>query len=120
VSFASTEHPAEVARVLDYLTSEDILLEFSQRTLFIPGHLGLIAKGVEYPASNDALNVALAEIPKITPQAYALQYSPFTFVLNPEIRDRLSQVIVGELTLDQAIELIQEKIDTAVAEAAAS
>jgi hypothetical protein len=49
-----------------------------------------------------------------------LQYSPFTFVLNPEIRDRLSQVIVGELTLDQAIELIQEKIDTAVAEAAAS
>lgn len=118
VSFAGTEHPEEVARVMDYLTSEEVLAEFSQRTLFIPGHLGLVEAGIEYPASNEALNTALGEIPEIDAQAYALQYSPFTFVLNPEIRDRLSQVIVGEITLDEAIELIQTRIDEAVAEAA--
>jgi len=31
-------------------------------------------------------------------------------------RDRLSQVIVGELTLDEAIARIQEDIDTRLAE----
>ncbi|MDK3160743.1 extracellular solute-binding protein [Kamptonema cortianum] len=117
VSFAGTRYPEQVGRVMDYLTSEDVLAEFSARTLFIPGHLGLVEQGIEYPASNEALNTALAEIPEIDAQAFALQYSPFTFVLNPEIRDRLSQVIVGEITLDEAITLIQTRIDTAVAEA---
>lgn len=120
VGFASTEHPAEVARVIDYLSSTDVVREFSQRTLFLPGHLGLIEEGIEYPSSGEALSVALNEIPKISEEAYALQYSPFTFVLNPEIRDRLSQVIVGEISLDEAIVLIQERIDQAVAEAAAA
>jgi alpha-1,4-digalacturonate transport system substrate-binding protein len=118
VAFAGTEHPEEVARVIDYLTGIDVQREFAERTLFIPGHLGLIEEGVTYETSNEALNTALAEIPEIDDQAYALQYSPFTFVLNPEIRDRLSQVIVGEISLDEAITLIQERIDTAVAEAA--
>lgn len=119
VSFTSTEHPAEVARVFDYLTSEDVLGEFSERTLFIPGHFGLIEAGLEYPTSGEALSVALTEIPRISEEAYGLQYSPFTFVLNPEIRDRLSQVIAGELTLDEAIVAIQERIDQAQAEASA-
>jgi ABC-type glycerol-3-phosphate transport system substrate-binding protein len=37
-------------------------------------------------------------------------------VLNTEIRDRLSQVIAGEITLDEAVERIQQKMDEAVAE----
>lgn len=117
VSFSGTAHPEEVARVFDYLSSETVLREFSERTLFIPGHLGLVEAGIEYPASNEALNTALLEIPEIDAEAFALQYSPFTFTLNTEIRDRLSQVIVGEISLDEAIDLIQTRIDTAVAEA---
>ena len=81
--------------------------------MFIPGHLGLIESGVEYETSGEALAVALAEIPKITDQAYKLQYSPLTFVLNTAIRERLSQVIVGELTLDEAIAEIQAEVDEA-------
>jgi alpha-1,4-digalacturonate transport system substrate-binding protein len=120
VGFAGSEHPAEVARVLDYLVQADVLREFAERTLFVPGHLGLVAEGIEWPANAEALNVALSEIPKITPEAYGLQYSPFSFPLNTAIRDRLSQVIVGEITLDEAIELIQSDIDTVVDEASAS
>lgn len=116
VAFEGGTHKQESARVIDYLTSEPVLEEFLTRTLFIPGHLGLASKGITYPTNNEALKTALAEVPKITPEAYALQYSPFTFVLNPAIRDALSQVIAGEITLDQAIVQIQEKIDQAVAD----
>lgn len=118
---ASTEHPAEVAMVMDYLASEPVLTEFTARTLFIPGHIGIASAGVEYVTDDQnvlqALNTFLAEVPKLSPEAYALQYSPIGFSLNTNIRDRLSQVIVGELTLDEAIEKIQEAADEAYVEA---
>lgn len=116
VTFNGTQHPAEVTKLVEYLTQEDVLGEFSARSLFLPGHLGLAASGIEYPSNNEALNMFLSQIPNLMPEAYALQYHPLTFVLNPEIRDRLSQVIVGELTLDEAIQKIQERMDQAVAE----
>jgi len=116
----TTAHPEEVAKVMEYLASEDILGEFTAKTLFIPGHIGLATKGVEYvtddPNVEQALNVFLAEVPKLSEEAYGLQYSPIGFPLNVNIRDRLSQVIVGELTLDEAIVKIQETVDQAYAE----
>jgi alpha-1,4-digalacturonate transport system substrate-binding protein len=111
VAFNQTAHPEEVALLMDYLASEDVLREFSAGSLFIPGHLGLAEAGVEYEKRSEDMNVFLAEIPNISEQAYALQYSRLTFVLNPEIRDRLSQVLAGELTLDEAIIAIQTKVD---------
>ncbi len=119
VGFGGTQHPEEVARVMDYLASEDVLARFSAETLFIPGHLGLAEAGIEYPSNNEDLNTFLAEIPNLDDQAYALQYNKFTFVLNPAITDRLSQMLAGELTLDEAIEAIQTAIDEAVAADAA-
>lgn len=37
VAFEDTDHPEEVARVMEYLASEPVLEEFYARTLFIPG-----------------------------------------------------------------------------------
>ncbi len=116
VTFAGTDHPEEVTRLVEYLTQEEVLGEFTARSLFIPGHLGLVERGVDYPSNSEALNAFAGQIPNLMPEAYALQYHPLTFVLNPEIRDRLSQVLVGELTLDEAIERIQQRMDEAVAE----
>lgn len=116
----TTAHPEEVAMVMDYLASEDVLTEFTARTLFIPGHIGIAEAGVEYdtedPSVLQALNTFLAEVPKLSEEAYGLQYSPIGFPLNTSIRDRLGQVIVGELTLDEAIVMIQETVDEAYAE----
>lgn len=119
VAFAGTEHPAEAARLMDFLASAESLGEFSADALFIPGHLGLAAGGVDYATNKDQLSVLLAEIPKISDQAYKLQYSAFTFVLNPAITDNLSEYLVGQKTLDEALTTIQETIDQAVADAAA-
>jgi alpha-1,4-digalacturonate transport system substrate-binding protein len=102
---------------MDYLVQEDVLGEFSARTLFIPGHKGLAEKGVEYVTDNpnvtQALGVFLAEVGKLSPEAYGLQYSPIGYVLNTNIRDRLGQVLTGEMTLDEAIVKIQEAADQA-------
>jgi alpha-1,4-digalacturonate transport system substrate-binding protein len=118
VAFADTEHPEEVARVMDYLVSEPVIREFTARTLFIPGHLGLIESGVEFDtdseAASQALSMFLAEIPKLADQSYALNFHPLNFVIFNETRDRLTQVITGELTLDEAIVRIQQAFDDAL------
>ena len=41
VGMASTDHPAEVAKLMDFLAQEEQMAEFYGKTLFIPGHLGL-------------------------------------------------------------------------------
>ncbi|MEZ4671570.1 MAG: extracellular solute-binding protein [Anaerolineae bacterium] len=114
VSFAGTQHPKEVAKLMDYLTQEDVLGEFSVKSSFLPGHLGLAAKGLNYEANAEVLNQLSAEIPKISPQAYQLQYSQYAFTYNRPIDTRLSQVIVGEITLDDAIKAIQQDVDDAI------
>ncbi len=111
VGFAGTRHPEEVGRLMDYLFSEPVIEEFSIRTSFLPGHLGLIERGVAYEANNEALNVFAAMIPDLMPEAYTLQYHPQGPDLNIAIRDRLSQVIAGEMTLDEAIGRIQADMD---------
>lgn len=119
MAIGSTQHPEEVARVMDYLVQEDQMREFTARTLFIPGHLGLgeVAYDTELPAAQQALNAFAAEVPKLQEQAYMLNFHPQNFVVFNETRDRLSQVMLGELTLGEAIERIQQAVDEAVAAA---
>lgn len=122
VAFAETEHPAEVARVMDYLASVDVYREFVERTLFIPGHLGLgeLNYQTDLPAAAQSLVTFAAEALKLSDQANELQFGGQAFAINNPIRDRLTQAITGELTLDEAIARIQEDVDTALAAAAGS
>ncbi|MCU0513182.1 MAG: extracellular solute-binding protein [Anaerolineae bacterium] len=117
VAFGDTEHPEEVALVMDYLASVEALKEFSERTLFIPGHLGLgeLDYQTDVEAAKAALTAFVAEVPKLNDQAYELQYGGRAFAINNPIRDRLTQVLTGELTLDEAIARIQQDVDDALA-----
>ncbi len=120
VAIADTDHPAEVARVMEYLAQEDVMAEFYARTLFIPGHLGLAEAGIDFETDVEPAAQALAmfssEVPKLHPVAYDLQAYPFNFVVFDSIRDRLTQVFVGELTLDEALERAQADIDEVLRE----
>jgi alpha-1,4-digalacturonate transport system substrate-binding protein len=119
VAFAATQHPKETARVMEYLASEKVLGDFSAQTLFIPGHLGLAKSGVKYvtdsAAAQKALNAFLSEVPKIKEQGYLLNAYKYNSVLFNAIRDRLTQVITSELTLDDAIKRMQDDVDKATA-----
>jgi alpha-1,4-digalacturonate transport system substrate-binding protein len=121
VAIRTTQHPEEVARVMEYLTQEEVLSEFYARTLFIPGHLGLAGSGVDFevelPQAVTSLNVFAAEVGKLAPLAYDLQAYQYNTILFNAIRDRLTQVFVGELTLDEGIQRMQEDVDAGIAEA---
>jgi alpha-1,4-digalacturonate transport system substrate-binding protein len=121
VALTTSQHPEEVARVMEYLTQEEVLSEFYARTLFIPGHLGLAQSGVDFqtdlPQASTSLDVFTAEVGKLTQLAYDLQAYKYNTILFNANRDRLGQVLAGELTLDDAIARMQEDIDTGIAAA---
>ena len=121
VAIDGAEHPEAVARVMAYLASEPVLEEFYARTLSISGHLGLAERGVDFetelPLSADALTTFSAQVPLLDPVAYQAQGYPFNRVVFDATRDRLTQAVVGELTLDEAVARMQEDIDEEIAEA---
>ena len=45
VAIKYTKNPKDVAKVMDYLAREDVVKEFSERTLFLPAHKGVVDKG---------------------------------------------------------------------------
>jgi alpha-1,4-digalacturonate transport system substrate-binding protein len=122
MALKETEHPEEVARVMDYLVQHDQQAEFAARTLFIPGHLGLAEEGVEYEtdvaAAEQSLNMFVAQLPNISEQAYQMSFHPQNTPIFNSIRDRLGQVLTAELTLDEAIVRMQQDTDDALAAAA--
>ena len=119
VALNTSKNPEAVARVMEYLTSEEVMEEFYARTLFIPGHLGLAQEGVEFqaelPQTLTSLNVFASEVGKLAPLAYDLQAYKYNTILFNANRDRLTQVFTGELTLDEAIQRMQEDIDAGIA-----
>ncbi len=121
VAIADTDHPEEVARLMAYLASEESLAEFYGRSLFIPGHLGLAESGVDFATDSESAKQALSafavQVTKLDPIAYDLQAYPFNFFIFDAMRDRLTQVMVGEMTLDEGIERMQADIDAGIAEA---
>ena len=123
VGINTTKHPEQVARVLDFLAQEENLAEFSAKTLFIPGHLGLSAKGIDYQtdveSAKQALNMFVSQVGKLDPIAYKMQAYTYNTIVFNAIRDRLTQVMVGELTLDEAIIRMQQEIDDGLVAAGA-
>ncbi len=120
VAMKGTDHPAEVGKLMDYLSSEEVLNEFYGRTLFIPGHLGLAASGVDFdtedPRAKHALQTFAAAVPGISPTAFDLQGYVYNRVMFNALISRLGEAIVGELTLDQAYDRMTQDVEQQIAE----
>lgn len=106
VAYKSTKSPKEVARLMDFLASEPVQEEFYSRTLFLPAHAGLAAKGIAYKSDlkqiDASLKNSLAAVAKLDPLAYRLQgYARNRAMFVPMIV-RLNQAIAGEMSLDDA------------------
>jgi len=120
VAIKTTKNPQAVARVMEYLAQEDVLAEFCGRALFVPGHLGLSAKGVSYPTASPlakgALEVFSREVGKIAPGAYALQGYPYNRIIFNAVISRVGQVVAGESKTDEAYKRIEADITQQIAE----
>lgn len=111
IAFKNTQYPKEVARLVDYLTTKSVAAEFAVKSPLLPARLDLSKEGLTYPNRPADLGVFLSAVGKTSDEAFALQNSPLIGAVNVESRDRLRQVIVGEISLDDAIKKIQAKMD---------
>ena len=90
------------------------------RTANIPAHAGLQRSGVAYNqplAAKAALEAYTKAAADIAPLAYQLQGYIYNRPIFNATVARLSQVIVGELSLDQAYARIGDDVRTALAAA---
>lgn len=121
VAVKYTQNPEEVARVMDYLASQEVVKEFSERTLFLPAHKGVIAEGLDFQTDNEqvkaALNAFVAASATTSPNALKLPGWRWADAYYGAIVTRVSQVIAGELTLDEAWTRIDQDVAEKVAEA---
>lgn len=121
VGFSSTQHPEMVARLLDYLAQEDIYAELTARTRNIPAHAAVAAKGVDYEGASApaaaALNAWAQQVATISPVAYAYQGYKNNRAMFGITLTRVSQAIVGELTIDEAMERAKADLEQAMSEA---
>ena len=118
VGFKHTQHPKEVAKLLDFMAQEDVYADFIGKTRAIPAHKGLQEKGVDYPGATENVKKALAAFTKaarnLTPTAFEFQgYKNNRAIMNATVA-RLTQAIVGELTLDEALKRIDTDVNEAV------
>ena len=120
VGFEQTEHPEMVAAVIDYLAQEDVYAEVAARTRNLPAHLGVASKGVAFegasPAAQAALNAFAADLPDVSPIAFAYQGYPMNRAMFGITVERLSQAIVGELSVADAAARMGDDLAAALAE----
>ncbi len=120
VGIKTTQHPKEVARLVEYLASEKVAGEFYDRSLFVPGHLGLAKQGLEYknasPQGKAALKVFSEGVSQISPVANKLQGYVHNRVIFNAVISRLGQAIAGEASLDEAYKRIESDVQQQIAE----
>lgn len=118
VGFKHTKHPEIVAKVIDFLAQEDNYAELTAQSLNIPAHIGVAEKGVDYvgvsPAAAAALNAWAKQVPKLSPIAFAYQGYPKNRALYNITVKRITQAIVGELTVDEAMAKAKADVRAAI------
>lgn len=121
VAVKYTKNPAEVAKVMDYLASEAVVREFTERTLFLPAHKAVAAGALDFKSDNPFVKQALGTFVKASaqtsPNALVLPGWRWSDAWYGALVTRVSQVMAGELTLDDAWARIDADIAAKVAEA---
>jgi alpha-1,4-digalacturonate transport system substrate-binding protein len=119
VGFKQTKSPQVVAAFLDYLAQPAIYKETMERTDFIPAEASMLKESLTYqglsPAGQAAIKTFLGNAETLVPLAYKLQGYRYNRVIFDATVTRLSQAIVGQLTLDQAYARVTEDIKQALA-----
>jgi len=117
VALKTTKSPKEVAQFLDFMAQEANYAEWVSRTSNIPSHAGVAKKGVTYPNAGPAAQAALSVFSSgtgtVSPVAYQLQGYKYNRALMLPTVTRVTQAIVGEISVDEAV----TKIGTDMAEA---
>jgi len=117
VAFKRTKQPALAAKFLDFLAEDANYKELMSKTENIPASLAVAKAGVSYnvsPAAKTALNVFVADVPKIAAPNYALQGYRFNRAVFLPTAQRLGQAVAGEMSADDALKRLASDMDEQV------
>jgi len=109
IAFKGTKAPDKVARLVEFLGSANGMTEYVSKAMFIPTRKDLVRQGVKYPARNEDMNVFIKGVGQLPQSAYVDNYNIHFGQVGNELRDRVTQVLTGELTVDKALDLAQAK-----------
>jgi alpha-1,4-digalacturonate transport system substrate-binding protein len=118
VGFKHTQSPEEVGKLLDFMAREDVQAEYMAATKNIPAHRGLQEKGIDYANASEtekaALSTFASALPDFSPVAFQFQgYKNNRAIMNATVT-RITQAIVGESTLDEALARIDADVEEAI------
>ena len=121
VALKTSKSPRDVGAFLDFMASEASYAEFTARTNNIPAHAGLARKGVNYanaqPGARAALGVFSSGVANLSPVAYQFQGYKFNRAIMLPTVARVTQAIVGEMSVDDAMTRINADMQDAVKQA---
>ncbi len=121
VALKTSKAPKETAAFLEFMASEPSYAEFAARTNNIPAHAGLARKGVDYagalPGAKAALGVFSGGVANLAPAAYQFQGYKFNRAIMLPTVARVTQAIVGEMSVDDAMTKIAADMQDAVKQA---
>lgn len=121
VALKTSKSPKEVGMFLDFLAQEANYAEFTSKTNNIPAHAGLAKKGVAYPGATPqaqaALKVFSGGVASLSPVAYAFQGYKYNRAIMLPTVTRVTQAIVGEMSVDEADNKIAADMADAVKQA---
>lgn len=118
VGFQHTKHPEVVGKFIEYISHPDNAGEVLAAAVEIPAGKTLIENGLEYPGASartqESLSTFIAQIPKMAPAAYRFQGWRYQRALMNALTTRISQVLNDELTVDAALERIEQDVTLAI------
>ncbi|MGE0279019.1 MAG: ABC transporter substrate-binding protein [Rhizobiaceae bacterium] len=122
VAVKYTKNPGDVVKVMEYLSREEIVKEFSERTLFLPAHKAVVDKGGLKWVSEDknvapAMDAFVKAAAQTLPAADALPSWKWASAYYGALVTRLSQVMAGEMKIDDAWGKIDQDVADKVAQA---
>ncbi|MFN7103293.1 MAG: ABC transporter substrate-binding protein [Pseudorhizobium sp.] len=122
VAVKYTKNPEEVATFMDWMAREEVVREFSERTLFLPAHKGVVEKGgLNFQTDNEQAKAALGtfvEASKATSDsALKLPAWRWADTVYAAIVTRVGQTLAGELSLEDTFARIDADIAQKVKDA---
>lgn len=116
-AFQHTEHPEAVAKLVEYLGSADVQREIAETYAIIPGaNLGDISYKIDDSNAQAAMAVFARNAPNVADHVREWQGTQGAGAVYNAIVQRMTQLIVGELSLEETFARLEA--DVAEAEAA--
>ncbi len=109
MTFKGSDYPETVADFAQYLASKESVARFAAESMFLPARKDLLSEGVDYPVSKDVMSTFMAGLGRLPSTAYTDNYHQKFGAVANVVRDRVTQAITGEVSVDEALRLMERE-----------